>query len=92
MKPCGASAWDSRHRRSLAVRLDMVQREPLAYKNYRWIIADPEWLGGKPAIRGTRLSVAQILECLSAGMSIDEINESFGGGVTPEAIQEALRV
>jgi uncharacterized protein (DUF433 family) len=73
--------------------MDVVkQSEPKPYKNYRWIIADPEWLGGKPAIRGTRLSVAQILECLSAEMTVDDINESFGGGVTPEAIQEALRV
>jgi uncharacterized protein (DUF433 family) len=68
----------------------MVQPRP--YKQYRWIIADPEWLGGKPAVRGTRLSVAHILECLGAGMSLDEINESFGGGIPPEAIQEALQV
>ncbi len=66
--------------------------EPRAYKSYKWIIADPEWLGGKPAIRGTRLSVALILECLSAGMTIDEINESFGGGVTREALTEVLAV
>jgi uncharacterized protein (DUF433 family) len=66
--------------------------KPQTYKNYRWIIADPEWLGGKPTIRGTRLSVAQLLECLGAGMSLDEINESFGGGVPPEALKEALQV
>ncbi len=65
---------------------------PKSYKHYRWIIADPDWLGGKPAILGTRLSVAHILECLSAGMSLDDINESFGGGVPAEAIQEALQV
>jgi uncharacterized protein (DUF433 family) len=41
---------------------------------------------------GARLSVAHILECLGAGMSLDEINESFGGGIPPEAIQEALQV
>ena len=53
--------------------MDVVkQSEPKPYKNYRWIIADPEWL--------------------SAGMTVDDINESFGGGVTPEAIQEALSV
>jgi uncharacterized protein (DUF433 family) len=68
----------------------MVQPRP--YKHYRWIIADPEWLGGKPAVRGTRLSVAHILECLGAGMSLDEINESFGGGISAEALQEALQV
>ena len=52
----------------------------------------PEWLGGKPAIRGTRLSVAHILECLAAGMTGGQINESFGGGVPPEAITEVLDV
>jgi uncharacterized protein (DUF433 family) len=66
--------------------------EPRPYKQFSWIIADPEWLGGKPAVRGTRLSVAHILECLGAGMSLDEINESFGGGIPPEAMQEVLQV
>ncbi|HXP84598.1 MAG TPA: DUF433 domain-containing protein [Bryobacteraceae bacterium] len=68
----------------------MTQKQPKAYKHYRWIIADSRWLGGKPAIRGTRLSVAQILECLGAGMTLEDINESFGGGVPPEAITEVL--
>ena len=69
-----------------------MELQPRAYKNYRWIIADADWLGGKPTIRGTRLSVAHILECLGAGMSLDEINESFGGGLTAEALAEALQV
>lgn len=65
----------------------MEGARPKAYKRCRWIIADPDWLGGKPAIRGTRLSVAHILECLGAGMTLDEINQSFGGGVTSDALQ-----
>ena len=69
-----------------------MEQQPKPYKNCRWIIADPDWLGGKPTLRGTRLSVAHILECLGAGMSRDEINESFGGGLTPEALAEALQV
>jgi uncharacterized protein (DUF433 family) len=69
-----------------------MNRKPRSFKNYRFIVADPEWLGGKPAIRGTRLSVSHVLECLAVGMSVDEINESFGGGVSAEAIQEALQV
>ena len=69
-----------------------MERKPRPYKNYRWITADPEWLGGKPAIRGTRLSVSQILECLSAGMNLDEINESFASGISAEAIAEVLSV
>jgi uncharacterized protein (DUF433 family) len=70
----------------------VTKKQPKTYKHYRWIIADSRWLGGKPAIRGTRLSVAQILECLGAGMTLEDINESFGSGVPPEAITEALEV
>ena len=62
------------------------------YKNYCWIVADPNLLGGKPTIRGSRLSVALILECLSAGMDLADINEAFAGGVPAEAISEALAV
>jgi uncharacterized protein (DUF433 family) len=69
-----------------------MNRQPKAFKQYRWIIADPEWLGGKPAIRNTRLSVALILECLSSGMSLAEMNEAFGGGLTGEMISEVLQV
>jgi uncharacterized protein (DUF433 family) len=70
----------------------MVERQPRAYKNYHWITADPEWLGGKPAVRGTRLSVSLILECLSAEMSLEEINESFASEISPEALAEVLSV
>ena len=70
----------------------MVERLPRPYKNYRWITADPEWLGGKPAVRGTRLSVSLILECLSAEMSLGEINESFASDISAEALAEVLSV
>ena len=70
----------------------MPRQRPKPYKHYQWIIADPEWLGGKPAVRETRLSVAHILECLAASMSLDEINDGFGGGVSTEALHEALQV
>jgi uncharacterized protein (DUF433 family) len=70
----------------------MAEFEPKQYKNFRWIVADPDLLGGKPAIRGTRLSVALILECLSAGMPLEEINESFASEITPEILAEVLSV
>lgn len=66
--------------------------QPAAYKDYQWIIADPELLGGKLALRGTRLSVSLILECLANGMALDEINEAFGNAVTEEALIEVLKV
>jgi uncharacterized protein (DUF433 family) len=70
----------------------MTEREPKAYKNFRWIIADPDWLGGKPARRTIRISVSQILECLSAGMTLDDINESFAADISEEALAEVLSV
>jgi uncharacterized protein (DUF433 family) len=55
-------------------------------------VADPDLLGGKPTVRGTRLSVSQILECLSAGMTLEEINESFASDISAEMIAEVLSV
>ena len=39
----------------------------------RRIVADPEILGGKPILDGTRLSIEHILGLLSHGMSHNEI-------------------
>jgi uncharacterized protein (DUF433 family) len=62
-----------------------------AYKNYRWIVVDPEMLGGgKPAIRGTRLSASLILACLAEGMRAEEIEDNYGP-FPHEAIPEVLR-
>ncbi|MGI8743562.1 MAG: DUF433 domain-containing protein [Bryobacteraceae bacterium] len=46
----------------------MQDWQPAGYKDYRYIAAGPELLGGKLAIRGTRLSVSLILECLANDM------------------------
>ena len=62
------------------------------YKNYRWIVSDPKLLGGKLAVRGTRLSVGLILECLSSGMTLDDINESFDNAFPADALPEVLAV
>ena len=70
----------------------MEQWEPRPYKNYRWIVADPELLGGSLAVRGTRLSVALILECLANGMMIEDIDASFEQTFPHEALPEVLKV
>jgi uncharacterized protein (DUF433 family) len=70
----------------------MANWEPAAYKDYQWIVADPQLLGGKLAVRGTRLAVSLILECLAAGMSVEEINDSFDSAFPPEALPEILKV
>jgi uncharacterized protein (DUF433 family) len=42
------------------------------------------------AIRGTRLSVSLILECLAAGMSLEEIDDAFDSAFPHEALPEVL--
>jgi uncharacterized protein (DUF433 family) len=69
----------------------MADREVAAYKDYRWIVADPGLLGGKLAVRGTRFSVSFILSCLAEGMSPEEIEETYGA-LPRDAIPEIMRV
>jgi uncharacterized protein (DUF433 family) len=63
-----------------------------SYKGYEWIVADPELLGGKLAVKGTRLSVALVLECLANGMSLEDIHEAFQGAFPRAALPEVLKV
>lgn len=41
------------------------------------ITIDPKILGGKPVIKGTRISVEFILELLSSGMSTSDILKEY---------------
>jgi uncharacterized protein (DUF433 family) len=70
----------------------MSNWQPAAYKEYQWIVADPQLLGGKLAIRGTRLSVSLILECLAGGMSLDDIDQSFDCDFPRQALPEVMKV
>jgi uncharacterized protein (DUF433 family) len=70
----------------------MSDWQPRRYKDYEWIVADPDLLGGKLAIRGTRLSVELILECLANGMSLSDIDEAFAHAFPHEALPEVLKV
>ena len=46
--------------------------------DYRRIItSDPEILGGKPCVRGMRISVYDVLDYLASGMTTDEILADF---------------
>ena len=55
----------------------------------KWIEADPEHLGGKPRVVGTRISMAFLLESLGAGMTIPEIVGAYPT-LTEEAVRGAL--
>jgi uncharacterized protein (DUF433 family) len=41
------------------------------------IVCNPNILGGKPIVRGTRISVQFLLELLGTGMSVSEILEEY---------------
>ena len=47
--------------------------KPTPLTDYRWIASDPDLLGGKLTVRGTRFSVSFILSCLAEGMTAAEI-------------------
>lgn len=53
------------------------------------IILDPEVRSGKPVIRGTRITISDILEYLAGGMSQEEILADFPD-LTSEDIRAAL--
>jgi uncharacterized protein (DUF433 family) len=65
--------------------------KPAAYRDYKWIVRDPDLLGGKLAVRGTRLSVSFVLSCLAEGMDAEEIRETYGP-FPDEALPEIMKV
>jgi uncharacterized protein (DUF433 family) len=57
---------------------------------YAYLVTNPDRLGGKPTIRGTRFSVSFILACLAEGMSYDDIVREYSE-FPREALSEVLR-
>jgi uncharacterized protein (DUF433 family) len=66
--------------------------QPAPYKDYRWIVADPDLIGGKLAVRGTRISVPLMLECLANQMTLEDINAAFSSCLPQDALSEVLQV
>ncbi len=56
---------------------------------YKWLEVVPDKRGGKPTVKGTRVSVDDILEMLAAGWKPEEVAEELE--IPLEAIYEALR-
>jgi uncharacterized protein (DUF433 family) len=55
-----------------------------------WIVADREHLGGSPRVRvRTRISVAFVLECLAAGMTVQQIVDAYPT-LTEESVRRVL--
>lgn len=54
--------------------------------NLERITLDPDKRGGKPCIRGLRITVYEVLEYLAAGMTEDQLLEDF-----PDLEREDIR-
>ncbi len=53
------------------------------------IISDPDILNGKPVVKGTRISVGLILQCLASDMSKEDILRGYPT-LTREGLESAL--
>lgn len=53
------------------------------------IVCDPEILNGKPIVRGTRISVALIMQCIASGMTKEDILRGYPT-LTHEGLEAAL--
>lgn len=58
-------------------------------QDLRRITSDPNVMGGKPCIRGMRVTVGMILESLAAGRTVDDLLRDFPY-LEEQDIREAL--
>ena len=61
-----------------------------AIAGFHYLVRNPERLGGKPTIKGTRFSVSFLLTCLAEGMSYDDILQEYSD-FPRESLAEVLR-
>jgi uncharacterized protein (DUF433 family) len=64
--------------------------EDTSIPGYRFLVTNADRFGGKPTIKGTRLTVSFILTCLAEGMSYDDIVQDYSS-FPHESIAEVLR-
>ena len=64
--------------------------EDAAIPGFRYLVKNPERLGGKATIKGTRFSVSFILGCLAEGMTYDDIVREYSE-FPRDSIPEVLR-
>ncbi len=56
---------------------------------YKWLEVVPGRRGGRPTVKGTRITVDDILEALASGWRAEEVAENYR--IPVEAVYEALR-
>ena len=58
-------------------------------RRFKWITVDPNVCHGKPVFKGTRVLVADVLEMIASGMSIEDVIEEYPQ-LNREMILEAI--
>ena len=58
----------------------------------QYIVIDPRICHGKPAFRGTRIMVSDVLEQVASGLAWETIIEAWHDSITREAIAEAVHL
>jgi len=71
---------------AIGIGLEVLGRVLLP--GYKWLEVVPGRRGGRPSVRGTRITVDDILEMLAAGWRPEEVAGELG--VPLEAVYEAL--
>jgi len=61
----------------------------MSLKGYKYLETVPGRRGGRVTIKGTRVTVEDILEALAAGWTVDEVSEQFN--LPKEAVLEAIK-
>ncbi|MDI6736707.1 MAG: DUF433 domain-containing protein [bacterium] len=55
------------------------------------IVVNPKIHFGKPCVRGTRITVQNILELLNEGLSFEEVIRDYYGELTVEDVRACVR-
>jgi uncharacterized protein (DUF433 family) len=66
-----------------------VHDQPIEGDLDRYITCDESVRFGKPLLRGTRVSVEEVVGAVASGLGIDEVAAEFS--VDPNAVRAALR-
>lgn len=66
-----------------------ASRHHVSVQEFRRITMNPDVMGGKPSIRGMRVTVGMIVEALAAGRTVSEVLQDFPY-LEEDNIREAL--
>jgi len=93
MRLARAKADGRRSRRTKLVREvyagDIYEYYPLG----KYVVSAPGVCGGRPTFKHTRLEVGVVLSRIASGETIEQVVQAYSlSRLTPEAIQEAIRL